>query len=154
MKNNDKKNPNNRTFSLAAALGDQAKGIIKGASAVPLVLQLNAQIKQFIRAKIFQSQAPIIHVLEQKITSNGPLVLTHKDLPLKALEIIISKIINNNNSLFEFVRQVDQIYGKMYQERPHFQMPGQSPHKDDEYTHESVKKVLANLLLAINEELA
>ncbi|NQZ65375.1 MAG: hypothetical protein HRT59_25880, partial [Crocosphaera sp.] len=42
--------------------------------------------------------------------------------------------------------QVDFQWGKMYDERPYFQSPGQPPHPDDEYTHESVEEKLKSLL--------
>ena len=37
----------------------------------------------------------------------------------------------------------------MYDERPYFQSPGQPPHPEDEYTHDSVKGKLINFLESI-----
>jgi hypothetical protein len=37
------------------------------------------------------------------------------------------------------------LWGEMNDERPHFQRPGQPPHPDDEYTHESVYQQLVEL---------
>ncbi|MDJ0637077.1 MAG: hypothetical protein QNJ34_28130 [Xenococcaceae cyanobacterium MO_188.B29] len=68
------------------------------------------------------------------------------DSPLIALQEILSTLTNNQGLLYEFVRQVDQKWGQMYSERPYFQQPGQTPHPEDEYTHESVRLKLIKLL--------
>lgn len=44
---------------------------------------------------------------------------------------------------------MDLKWGQMYQQRPYFQQPGQPPHPDDEYTHDSVKENLEDLLRKI-----
>jgi hypothetical protein len=54
--------------------------------------------------------------------------------------------LSNHELLYEFVKQVDFKWGQMYDERPYFQSPGQAPHPNDEYTHESVKKKLRKLV--------
>ncbi|WP_042891996.1 hypothetical protein, partial [Anaplasma marginale] len=66
--------------------------------------------------------------------------------PLIAFEAILSSVIDNENLLYEFVKEVDRKWGQMYDERPYFQKPGQPPHPNDEYTHESVRLQLVDLL--------
>ena len=51
------------------------------------------------------------------------------------------------------MRQVDIKWGQMYGERPHFQQPGQPPHPDDEYTHESVRQDLLDLQVKLQQYL-
>ena len=62
-----------------------------------------------------------------------------------ALAEILQSIINNPNLLYELVRQVDIKWGQMYGERPYFPQPGQAPHPNYEYIHESIKKDLLDL---------
>jgi hypothetical protein len=63
-----------------------------------------------------------------------------------ALNEILSTLLDNQDLLYEFVRQVDHKWGQLYGERPYFQQPGQLPHPEDEYTHESVRLKLMKLL--------
>lgn len=139
-----------RKFSLAAGLSDQAAGIFEGASSVPLVLKLKTEMKQFIRANVSDSSGALKRVLEQLLDDNEPLVVSHSKKPLEALQKIITTILSDDDRLYEFVRRVDQQYGKMYQERPYFQRPGQEPHQDDEYTHASVRLVLEEVICKLN----
>ena len=47
---------------------------------------------------------------------------------------------------------MDCQWGQLTGERPYFQSPGQTAHPDDEYTHESVNRQLAQLLESINTQ--
>lgn len=125
---------------------NDSSGILKGESTVPLILKLKTEVKQFVREHVPTSQAALIRILEIKIDDNEPLIVGHKENPIIALKDILDFILSTDNRYFEFVRQLDQLYGKMFQEKPHFQLEGQPAHKDDQYTHESVRPILNELL--------
>lgn len=76
-------------------------------------------------------------------------VLTHNlNCHIHSLQksIVLSFFLEKDSVLHEFVRQVDVPWGPLFKERPHFQQPGQGPHTNDEYTHESVRNDLMNLM--------
>lgn len=139
-----------RKFTLAEAIAREGKGTFQGVSAVPALRQAQQEISQFIRAHLRDSSGALVRVLEIRLKSHATLVGSHLDDPLEALAIDVRRILERDAVLFEFVRQVDQKYGEMYQERPHFQRPGQDAHPEDEYTHASVKDDLADLLARID----
>ena len=74
--------------------------------------------------------------------------------PIVALSEILESIIDNQQLLYELVRQVDFRWSQIYDERPYFQQPGQAPHPDDEYTHESVYQKLIELQERVKSYLA
>jgi ectoine hydroxylase-related dioxygenase (phytanoyl-CoA dioxygenase family) len=63
-----------------------------------------------------------------------------------ALAETVEHILAHEESLRSFVHQVDAEWGRIYLERPHFQRPGQPPHRDDPYTFASVRATLSTLL--------
>lgn len=75
------------------------------------------------------------------------------DAPLIALRKRLEAVINNQQGLYELVKQVDMKWGQMYGERPYFQSAGQVTHPEDEYTHESVRMQLIKLWEALNNAL-
>ena len=134
-----------RKFSMAEAIAREAKGMLKGASAVPALTQAQNEIGQFIRDHVRDSSGALVRTLELRLKGNHSLVGSHFDDPLAALGIEVQRILDSDRQLHEFVRQVDQKYGYLFQERPHFQRPGEEPHPEDEYTHESVRAELEQL---------
>ena len=77
----------------------------------------------------------------------------HLAHPLQALLGLLKSIVENPPILYELVRQVDMQWGQMNNERPYFQRPGQLPHPNDEYTHESVEQQLCELICCLKSEL-
>ena len=133
-----------RPFSLAEAIGREGGTFLKGESTVPKLVQVVTAINTFIDRNLIDPHAALQAILHQWVKGD-PRVSKYKETPLVALEEILSSIIDNPNLLYELVRQVDIKWGQMYGERPYFQQPGQPPHPDDEYTHESVRRDLLNL---------
>jgi len=73
--------------------------------------------------------------------------LSHNfEQPLAVLKHTIKLILDQQDTLEEFVRQIDVLYGETHSERPIFQKPGEDPHPEDVYTHQSVKHDLKTLL--------
>ncbi len=134
-----------RPFSMAEAIGREGGTFLKGESTVPKLVRVITEIQTFIDRNLCDRDAALQAVLHQWVKED-PRVSQYKDTPLVALEAILQSILDNPNLLYELVRQVDIKWGYMYGERPYFQQPGQPPHPDDEYSHESVREDLENLL--------
>lgn len=45
----------------------------------------------------------------------------------------------------DLVRDADVEWGRIFDERPHFEQEGSPPHPDDVYTRDSVRSVLSGL---------
>ncbi|MGF1590788.1 MAG: hypothetical protein ACFCU7_16395 [Pleurocapsa sp.] len=133
-----------RPFSLAEAIGREGGSFLKGESTVPKLVQVITAINTFIDRHLQDPAAALQAILHQWVKGD-PRVSQYKETPLVALAEILQSIINNPNLLYELVRQVDIKWGQMYGERPYFQQPGQAPHPNDEYTHESVRQDLLDL---------
>ena len=135
-----------RKFSLAEAIGRDGGDFLKGESPVPKLVQATTEINTFIAINLQDSSGALQAVLQTWISTDEAGVSKNLDSPLTALKQMLDNIIDNSELLYELVRQVDFQWGKMYDERPYFQSPGQPPHPDDEYTHESVEEKLKSLL--------
>lgn len=133
-----------RPYSLAEAIGREGGTFLKGESTVPKLVQAIVEINTFIDRHLEDPAAALQAILHQWVKGDSR-VSQYKETPLVALAEILQALIDNPNLLYELVRQVDIKWGQMYGERPHFQQPGQAPHPDDEYTHESVRQNLLDL---------
>ena len=133
-----------RPFSLAEAIGREGGTFLKGESTVPKLVQVTTAINTFIDRNLIDPDAALQAILHQWVEGD-PRVSQYKETPLVALDKILQTIINNPHLLYELVRQVDIKWGQMYGERPYFQQPGQPPHPNDVYTHQSVRHDLLNL---------
>lgn len=142
-----------RQFGIADILAQQGGGFLKGESPVPKFKQLKAEMQVFVSKHLQDSTGALQSVLHNLIEDNDEGVNKYEDNPLMALAEMIDNFLSNPSIFYEFVRQVDLKWGQMYQERPFFQKPGQLPHPDDEYSHESVKEQLLKLQSEIKENL-
>ena len=133
-----------RPYSLAEAIGREGGTFLKGESTVPKLVQAIVAVNTFIDRNLEDPSAALQAILHQWVKGD-PRVSQYKETPLLALTEILETICDRPPLLYELVRQVDIKWGQMYGERPHFQQPGQAPHPDDEYTHESVRQDLLNL---------
>lgn len=133
-----------RPFSIAEAIGREGGTFLKGESTVPKLVQVITAINTFIDRNLIDPDAALQAILHQWVKGD-PRVSKYKETPLVALEEILSSLIDNPNLLYELVRQVDIKWGQMYGERPYFQQPGQPPHPNDVYTHESVRQDLLDI---------
>lgn len=138
-----------RKFSLAEALGRKGGGLFKGASPVPLERRLQMTIEQWVQRNVPDGEGALRRVLSRWVGENEPLMMAHADQPLEALREVIEMILANEERLHEFVRQVDVEWGRMYQERPHFERSGRPADADDPYTFESVRAKLKTALQAL-----
>lgn len=135
-----------RQFSIAEAIAREGGSFLKGESPVPKLVQATREIDNFISQNINDSSGSLATVLQNWVKADGHRVSRHLNSPLDALAEILETLLESRELLYEFVREVDMHWGKTTGERPYFQKPGQTPHPDDEYTHESVRQSLDSLL--------
>lgn len=138
-----------RKFSLAELIAREGGNFLKGESPVPKIVQLKTEINFFIGNNLQDLSGALQAVLQNYVNGEDYKISGYQDNPLKALYLMITEIINNDNFFYEFVKEVDLKSGQMSGERPYFQIARQLPHPDDEYSHESVKTQLLNLLKII-----
>ncbi|AFZ45071.1 hypothetical protein PCC7418_2942 [Halothece sp. PCC 7418] len=131
-------------YSLASAIAREGGNFLKGESPVPKLVQVTTEINLYIDRHLPDSSGALQAVLKRWVKSDS-IVSQHLDSPLTSLEKIIDKILQNQELFYEMVRQADLKWGQMYEERPYFQKPGDPPHPEDEYSHESVREKLAEL---------
>lgn len=133
-----------RKYSLAEAIGREGGNFLKGESPVPKLVQVTTEVNLFIDNNLKDSSGALQSVLKRWVKSD-PLLSENLESPLKGLDKILEKILTQKGLFYEMVREADVKWGQMYQERPYFQKPGDPPHPDDEYTHESVREKLTLL---------
>ncbi len=134
-------------FSLAEAIGRIGGGdLLKGASPVTRKRQTELATDFFLEKHLVDSEGALLVVLERRIREGMSLTEESYDHPLQALTEIVEHILTHDDRLHSLVREVDAEWGRIYLERPHFQKPGQPPHRDDPYTFTSVRATLSGLL--------
>lgn len=141
-----------RKFTIADVIGREGGSFLKGESPIPILTQAINEINGFISKNLSDSSGALKVVLQNWVKNDSG-VSKNINKPMVALTNILESITSNLELLYEFVRQVDFKWGQMYGELPHFQQPGQEPHPDDEYTHESVQKQLLELLEKVKNHL-
>ncbi len=138
-----------REFTLADVIGREGGSFMKGESPIPRLVQAETKINTFITQNLSDVSGALQGVLHRWVLEDTARVSQHLEAPLQALLGLLESILENPSILYELVRQVDMLWGEMNDERPYFQQPGQPPHPDDEYTHESVKQQLAELVCCL-----
>ncbi|MEO1093549.1 MAG: hypothetical protein AAFX01_01450 [Cyanobacteria bacterium J06638_28] len=138
-----------RTFSLADVIGQETGNFLKGESPVPKLLQVKTELIAFIEKHLVDPSEALQVTLRESIQADDLVCSRHLETPLDALSAFIQSLLDQETLLQNFVRRVDMKWGEIYNERPHFEQPGQPPHPDDEYTHASVRAQLTQLLAVV-----
>lgn len=134
-------------FSLAEAIGRLGGGdLLKGASPVTRKRQVELATKLFLEQHLADAEGALLVVLERRVRESMSLTEESYDHPIHVLIEIVEHLLAGEDRLHGFVHQVDAEWGRIYLERPHFQQPGQTPHRDDPYTFTSVRATLTDLL--------
>ncbi|GGA00037.1 hypothetical protein [Okeania sp. KiyG1] len=141
-----------REFTLADVIGQEGGGFMKGESPVPKLVQVKAEINTLISQNLRDVSGVLEAVLYRWVDEDTARISKHLDSPLQALLGLLKSILENPPILHELVRQVDMLWGKINNERPYFQRPGEPAHPDDEYTHESVYQQLVELTRCLNSK--
>lgn len=131
-------------FTLADAIGQRAgSGFFAGSTIVPPAREAAMALRQYVERHLDDSDGCMRTVLVRRFDET--VMSQHLDDPVAPLAPVLHRILHNDEVLYEFVRQVDVEYGRLMDERPHFQRPGQPPHPDDVYTHATVRDALGKL---------
>jgi hypothetical protein len=131
-----------RPFSLADAIGQEAGGFMKGESPVPKLVQVQGEVDQLLKANLDDREGALQQVLGRWLEDDALRLSRYLDNPVGAIKDLLETVLASPETLYELVHQTDVLWGRIYDERPHFQKPGQAPHPDDEYSHESVRAAL------------
>ena len=135
-----------RKFSVGEAIGRMGGGdLLKGASPVSRQRQAELQIEHYLERQLHDVESALLAVLQRRVRGSQSILAKHYDEPLAALAVIVEGILTSDESLQSFVTEVDAEWGRIYFERPYFQIEGQPPHPEDPYTHQSVRVSLEQL---------
>lgn len=138
-----------REFSLAEAIGRLAgSGGLKGASPVARLRQAQAEVEDLVRRRLHDPGGALIRVLVREIGESRAL-LDRPDHPAEVVTAQVGEILAAEPRLRELVRMADMEWGRLLDERPHFDQEGQAPHPDDPYTTDSVRSALVGFLAAL-----
>lgn len=140
-----------RKFTLADVIGREGGSFFEGESPVPKLARAEAALSLFIDEHVKDPSGALRSVLKRSVRTSEPVVGKHLDDPLTALEAIVEKMLTTDEQLHEIVRQVDFEWGRIMQERPRFQKPGDEPHPDDEHTHAGTRSELEALLQKLRQ---
>ncbi len=138
-----------RKFSIADLIAQEGGDFLKGDSPVPKLTQAMTEINLYISNHLSDSSGALQAILQTRVKGDEVTVSRHLNEPLLALRDILESLLDHPYRLYDLVKQADVKWGQMYDERPHFQKPGQLPHPDDEYSHESVRQKLTDLLATL-----
>jgi hypothetical protein len=142
-----------REFTLADVIAQAGGNFLKGESPIPKLVQIKNELKLFISQNLHDLSGSLQAILQIEVDQADKAISHHLDQPLLVLEELVEQSLNQPETFYELVKQVDFKYGQMYEERPHFQHPGAPAHPDDEYSHESVRVQLTHLLERIENTL-
>jgi hypothetical protein len=139
-----------RRFSLAEAIGRTAGSLLRGASPVTRRRQAEFEVEEFLDSHLTDAEGALAAVLVREVRESETL-LSRYDNPLEALDETLTAILGSDHDLQRFVREVDAEWGRIYSERPRFQVGDEPPKRDDPYTLESVAHSLRVLLGKLDE---
>ena len=135
-----------RKFSMGEAMARMAgPGAMKGASPVSPVQQAETEIGCWLRANVEDAAGALQAVMHRQLKGSR-LLLDNLDQPLDAVAAYCRRVLESDQLLKELVRQADVEWGRMMDERPHFERQGAPADSDDPYTVESVQEALRNVL--------
>jgi hypothetical protein len=134
-----------RQFTLEEAIGRMVgPGAMKGVSPVTRLRQAATEIKNYLDGRLVDGEGVLSVVLRRQI-EDSDLLLKSFDPPLVVLANYVQHVLGCEYALKELVREVDVEWGRVFQERPHFEREGSPPSAADPYTVESVRNALTHL---------
>lgn len=120
-------------------------GAMKGASPVSPVQQAETEIGNWLGNNLRDGTGSLKVVLHRHLKGSG-LLFDSLDQPMDALSRYLQQLLANDNLLGEIVREADVEWGRVMDERPHFEREGMPPSPDDPYTLDGVRTSLADAL--------
>ena len=120
-------------------------GAMKGASPVSPVQQAETEVGNWLGNNLQDDCGQLRVVLHRNLKGSERL-LENLDQPLAAIEDYLRRLLATDNLLKEIVREADVEWGRVMDERPHFEREGAAANPDDPYTLTGVRKALADAL--------
>ena len=133
-----------RKFSLADAIGKEAGSFLKSNAAIPRPIRAANILNHFIHTHTSESTGALSTTL-QLWSRQDIRVSRQLDTPLNALDEIISSLLCEPTTFYEFARQVAIAHSQITGERPYFQSPNQPPNPKADYTYETIRTELKHL---------
>jgi hypothetical protein len=135
-----------RKFTPREALANMAgPGAMKGASPVSRHRQAEMAVGAWLKQHLPDADGALQIVLHRQVAESRPL-LDNPDEPLSALAGCCQRLLASEALLEDVVRQADVEWGRLMDERPHFERGGALPHPDDPYTLAAVRRALGGIL--------
>jgi hypothetical protein len=135
-----------RKFDLSEAVGREAAGALKGASPVTRARQLRLQVQDLLERHLYDVEGSLLRTILTDLEGNPTLLARHFEDPHGLLKDYLGSLLQSETGLAGLVRRADALWGREYQERPHFNVEGQEPHPDDPYTPDQVANQLRDFL--------
>ena len=133
-----------RKFSLNDAIGQLAGGeFTKGGTPITRKRQAEHELDEYLRRHLVDSGGVLRRVLSRHLGES--LLNRDYDQPLAILAEYLRRVLASAQLLEQLVRDADAEWGRVHGERPYFQVPGGTPHRDDPYTIDSVRLALSQL---------
>ena len=139
-----------RKLSLAEAIGRSAGDLMKGASPVTRKRQAEFAIEELLDRNLSDPEGALAVVLLRQTRESSEL-LSDYDSPRTALETLVESILDSEAELARFVTKVDAEWGRIYSERPYFEVGDRPASPDDPYTRASVLQTLSDLLTSLRD---
>ena len=117
-----------------------------GGSPISELEQARLEIISWIQSHLADPETALIITFIQYIRQEENVLTQHLNDPLLALKNILLRMVENQSEIVEFTRKVDSEWGRIFQERPYFQIEGKAANPLDPYTYESVEKTLRGLV--------
>ncbi|MFL6776712.1 MAG: hypothetical protein ACJ8FN_10010 [Sphingomicrobium sp.] len=135
-----------RKFTANEAIARLAgPGAMKGASPVALDQQAEIAIGTWLRGHLADPVGALTIALHRHLRGCEAL-LKNPEQPLVVLADYCRSFLASDELLKELVREADAEWGRLMDERPHFEREGSPQHPDDPYTAGSVRKALDDVL--------
>lgn len=135
-----------RKFTLEEAIGRLAgPGAMKGESPVGRLQQAENEIASWLRTHL-PAGGGLEVVLHRNIKESELLLADLDQAPLATLLQYCRQVLDSEYLLMELVRNADIEWGRIMNERPHFERAGSPPDPADPYTAASVRNTLLELV--------
>ena len=141
-----------RKYSLDEAIGRAAGDLMKGASPITRERQAELAVDQYLEAKLADIEGALLVELRRRVLGSETLLANGYERPLEALARITRRLLASEARLRRFVTRVDAEWGRIYSERPYFELEGRAPSPEDPYTAESVRAALVDLLVELRAD--
>jgi hypothetical protein len=134
-----------RKFTLVDAIGRSLGGLLKGTSPVTRKHQAEVAIESLLEHHLRDSERALSIVLLRQVSGSEELLASYDDAA-EALKEFVEGLLVSEKRLGQFVNWVDAEWGRIYLERPHFDLEQQPPDPEDPYTVDGVRDRLVALL--------